>query len=253
MSCRQTLTVLTLCGFVFLSPDAAETATVQQVLDGDTCRLSDSREIRYLGIDAPEKGDPFANEATQINNRLVGGRSVRCEIGPTARDRNGRILAYVFQESTFVNAELLRQGAAYVRRPVKKKYREILNRAQDEARMARLGIWRGNTNAHIVIAAVHAKPKGGRENLSDEYPVLKNLDESNIDMTGWTVSDEAHQRYLVPHFVLPAKATVTLRTGLGKNDSTNLYWGSRNSIWNDNGDTIFSRDDQGRLVLSHVY
>jgi len=46
----------------------AETATVLKVIDGDTCQLDDQRLIRYLGINAPEKGDPFANESTQANN-----------------------------------------------------------------------------------------------------------------------------------------------------------------------------------------
>ena len=34
----------------------AETATVLQVIDGDTCLLEDKRRVRYLGINAPEKG-----------------------------------------------------------------------------------------------------------------------------------------------------------------------------------------------------
>jgi hypothetical protein len=206
-----------------------------------------------LGIDAPEKGDPFSEEATQANNRLVGGKTIRLEIGRPAKDRDGRLLAYVFVDEEFINAELVRQGAAWVRRPVAAKYRDALIKAQDEARTAARGIWSSNTNFFIGVAAVHAKPEGGQTNLNDEYIVIENRGKNAVDMTGWSILDEAHHRYLVPNFVLPPGTKVTLRTGLGKNTATELFWGSRVGIWNDSGDSIFVRDTQGRLVLSHIY
>jgi len=50
-----------------------------------------------------------------------------------------------------------------------------------------------------------------------------------------------------------AKAKVTLRTGLGKYTQSEVFWGSRRPIWNNDGDTIFIRDANGNLVLSYVY
>ena len=32
-----------------------------------------------------------------------------------------------------------------------------------------------------------------------------------------------------------------------------LFWGSRSPIWNNDGDTIFIRDSEGQLVLSYIY
>jgi len=32
-----------------------------------------------------------------------------------------------------------------------------------------------------------------------------------------------------------------------------LFWGSRSPIWNNDGDTIFMRDTEGELVLSLIY
>jgi len=74
-----------------------------------------------------------------------------------------------------------------------------------------------------------------------------------VDLTGWTVYDEAHHRYLFPSFILKAKAAVTLRTCLGKNTQSELFWGSRSPIWNNDGDTIFIRDSKGQLILSYIY
>jgi endonuclease YncB( thermonuclease family) len=253
MSYQQHLPLCALCALLSLPVHAAEPVSVLQVLDGDTCRLSDNREIRYLGIDAPETGDPLAETATQANNRLVGGKRIRLETGKPEKDRDGRLLAYVFVENTFVNQELVRQGMAWVRRPLDAQYRDILLKAQEEARRAGRGIWNGPTNINLVVAAVHARPKGGRTNLADEYVVIENRGKETLDMTGWSILDEAHHRYLVPNFALPAGARSTLRTGMGKNTATDLFWGNRVGIWNDDGDSIFIRDSQGRLVLIHSY
>lgn len=237
-----------------LPATAAETATVLQVLDGDTCQLDDGRHVRYLGIDAPEKDDPNSEDATRANNQLVGGKNVRLEIGKPDRDRDGRLLAYVFVGTNFVNAELVRLGHAWVRRPVMRKYNAALLKAQEEARAAGRGMWANATNRHLAVVKVHARPAaGGRRDLNDEYIELKNQGDVAVTFTGWTVEDEGHHRYLFPAFVLKAGGRVTLRTGLGKNAENELFWGSSRAIWNDNGDTVFIRDASGNLVLVHVY
>jgi len=232
---------------------ADETATVSQVLDGDTCQLADGRHVRYLGIDAPEKGDLLAEDATQVHNRLVGGKAVRLELGRPDRDRDGRLLAYVFFDKTLINAELVRQGCAHIRRPVSAKYQRLLLQAQDEARAAGRGIW---TNAtHVKLSVVKVNARSGRDALAmkAEYIVLENRGDRDLNLTGWTVADEAHHRYLFPNFVLRAGGQVTLRTGLGKNTETELFWGSRVAIWNDDGDSVFVKDASGHLVLAHIY
>jgi len=107
---------------------------------------------------------------------------------------------------------------------------------------------------YIAISLVHADPEGDdSQNLNDEFIVIENQGSSPIDFTGWTVLDESNHRYLFPNFTLPAKAKVTLRTGLGKNSKNEIFWGSRRPIWNNDGDTIFIKDAQGNLILSYVY
>jgi endonuclease YncB( thermonuclease family) len=236
-----------------LALSGAETATVIQVQDGDTFRLHDAREVRLLGIDAPEKGEPLAEEATAALNKLVSNREVRLEAGRPARDRYGRTLAYVFLGKTLVNEEMVRQGWVHVRRPVTAKYRSRLLAAQDEARAAGRGIWSGTTNVQLAIAEVNAKPSGGKDALNDEYIVIENRGTNTLEMTGWSLLDEGNNRYLFPNFILGAGAKVTLRSGVGKNTASDLYWGSRRAIWNNTGDSIFVKDAKGRLVLSHVY
>ena len=249
------LLVIVLGGCSFQRVVETETVTVLRVVDGDTCRLEDRRRVRYLGINAPEEGDPHAEEATLANDRLVEGKTVRLEFGRSRQDRYGRLLAYVFVDDTFVNETLLRQGHVHLRHPVVAKYRDRLQRAQDEARAAGVGIWAPAVAGHsIAIAFVHANAKGDdRRNLNDEFIVVENQSQHSIDLNGWTVSDAANHRYLFSNFTLAPEAKVTLRTGLGVPTERELFWGSRRPIWNNKGDTVFIRDSQGYLVLSYVY
>ena len=232
----------------------AEIVTVARVIDGDTCILQDDERIRYYGINAPEKGDPQFNEATQANKKLVMGKEIRLEPQNPSRDEDNRLLAYVFIDEIFVNEELLRLGYAHVQRPLAAKYRDRLIKAQQAAREQGLGIWAKAAEQGVVIAEVHADAEGNDwDNLCDEYIVIENKGDISLDLTGWTVYDEAHHRYLFPNFILKAKEAVTLRTCLGKNSQSELFWGSRSPIWNNEGDTIFIRDSQGQLVLSYIY
>ena len=70
-------------------------------------------------------------------------------------------------------------------------------------------------------------------------------------MTGWTLSDEAGHVYTFPSgFILDAGATVTIYTGSGTDTQDKLYWGSSSPIWNNDGDTAYLKDNEGKLVDS---
>lgn len=250
--CRCQIAGLLLAALV--SQAAPERGTVLQVLDGDTFQLEDGRQVRCLGLDAPEKGEPFAEQATQTLNRLVGGKRVRLELGQPGRDRDGRLLAYVFADQGMINTQLVSLGMAYVRRPVARKYRIAFAQAQEQARAAGLGIWTNAGRFKIAVAHVQARPTSGNpQDLNGEFVVLENRGTQPVKLAGWTLSDEGHHRYLFPQFVLAPKARVTIHSGLGQNTDTDLFWGSRAPIWNDDGDTVFLRDENGRLVLAHFY
>lgn len=246
---------IVLCGLLIVAATPRETVTVIQVIDGDTCLLEDGRRVRYLGINAPERDDPQFEEATRANNELVGGKEIWLEPCHPSQDKDGRFLAYVFVGETFVNEELVRRGYAHIQRPLAEVYWDILLEAQEEARVAARGIWAKVAGGrHIAIAMVHADAQGDDwQNLCDEYIVIENRNDAPVNLTGWTVSDEAAHRYLFPKFILRAKAKVTLRTCLGKNTDFEIFWGSRRPIWNNDGDTIFIRDADGNLILSYVY
>ena len=86
---------------------------VEDVVDGDTIRVSGGVALRYIGIDTPEVGEPLYHEARRRNSELVGGKKVRVVVcGEEPRDRYGRTLAWVYVDGVFVNGKLLAEGLA---------------------------------------------------------------------------------------------------------------------------------------------
>ncbi|MBI3399092.1 MAG: thermonuclease family protein [Deltaproteobacteria bacterium] len=114
------------------------------VIDGDTIEIKGGIRIRYLGVDTPEIGQPFYEEAKNKNKELVLGKTVRleiCKAEPT--DKYGRILAYVYTDQTFVNRTLLREGYARILiiPPCGDDKEEEFRRYQKEAMEKKIGLW----------------------------------------------------------------------------------------------------------------
>jgi competence protein ComEC len=107
----------------------------------------------------------------------------------------------------------------------------------------------------LAVAEVHADARGDEdENLNDEYVVFRNAGDRTLDLSGWTVSDEADHRYTFPEgTTLAPGETLTLRTGIGQDGGGDYYWNAERPVWNNAGDTVFVRDDDGSLVLEVEY
>ena len=43
---------------------------------------------------------------------------------------------------------------------------------------------------------------------------------------------------------------MTLYTGDGTDADTELYWGADAAVWNNDGDTVYVRTDEGRRVVA---
>jgi micrococcal nuclease len=115
---------------------------VSQVVDGDTIKLNNGEMVRYIGIDTPEKGEAFYDDATQANRELVQGKKLSLEYDVDKRDRYGRMLAYVWVDTILVNAELIRRGLASVYTFLPNlKHRDRFVSEQKQARQRGWGIW----------------------------------------------------------------------------------------------------------------
>ncbi len=120
-----------------------ETARVIRVIDGDTIVVEGGYHVRYIGIDAPEKDDPYYLEAKQFNEQLVMGKRVKMEKDVSDRDDFGRLLRYVYVNSVFVNAEMVRNGYALAKAYLPDtRYQKYLVEVENEAKQLHKGLWK---------------------------------------------------------------------------------------------------------------
>ncbi len=237
------------------TPAEGQRATVTYVVDGDTVELADGRRVRYIGINTPERDQPFYQEATDLNRRLVEGKDVTLEFDLDTFDRYGRTLAYVFAGDVFVNLEIVRQGYASVYTvPPNVKYDRQFLAAQREAREAGRGLW-ATVPSGLKITALQADAPGkDKENPNGEWVEITNQGETVVNMKGFTLKDEANHIYTFPDVNLAPGASVRLYSGMGQDTEAKLYWGFvGKAVWNNGGDTAFLRDAQGNLVDVYGY
>jgi len=124
--------------------EPGEYLLVKRVIDGDTIVVEGGEHVRYLGIDAPEVGEPFYEEAKKRNASLVSGKRVRLVIcGKEQRDKYGRLLAWVYSDGALVNRTLLSEGLArlFIIPPCGLEKAKDFERAEKEAIGKKTGLW----------------------------------------------------------------------------------------------------------------
>lgn len=136
-------------------------AIVTKTVDGDTLHAkldgeTDDVTVRLLGINTPESVDPrrpvecFGKEASKHAKELLEGKRIRLEADPQAdeRDKYGRLLRKVIMEDgKNFNTLMVSEGyaTAYVSFPMDANYKRELKKLEEEARLAKRGLWATET------------------------------------------------------------------------------------------------------------
>ncbi len=153
---------------------ALRTATVAQVIDGQTLRLEDGGGVRLIGALAPEaprwwkntKPWPPAERARRVLEELIGASKVelRFAVDEMKRDRHGRFLAQLFvlrdAERIWVQGQMIRRGVAqaYSFKGHRAGAR-ALQAYERQARAGRVGLWRAGKFAIVRAESVAALSK----------------------------------------------------------------------------------------------
>ncbi len=114
------------------------TGTCKRVVDGDTLHLEDGTKVQIWGIDAPEKGQPYADKATAYLEKTTKGRELTIKVRET--DKLGRTVADVSAGKTDLALFMVRSGMAWhddYNAPDATKLAE----AMKKARQAKKGLW----------------------------------------------------------------------------------------------------------------
>ena len=128
-----------------LAVSAADlTGKVVGISDGDTLTLLvpdgasfKQVKVRLGEIDTPESKQPYGSRARQALSDLAFGKQARVVVQDT--DRYGRTVGRVYVGGTDVNAELVKQGAAWAYRQYLKD--QSLLTLEAEAKAAKRGLW----------------------------------------------------------------------------------------------------------------
>lgn len=228
--------------------------TVKEVVDGDTIVLSGGQRVRLIGINTPEKGMYFFDEAREVLEAMVLGKEVILEKDISEADRYGRLLRYVYVEDLFVNLEMVGKGFANVYTyPPDVRYTEEFLKAEREARSNNLGLWQ-KSKVNIVKIDLNYDADGNDNlNLNDEYAAIRNIGTDPVDLYGWTVKDSATNIYKFGSYIFLPDSIIYLFTGSGEDGEGRFYWGSSKPIWNNDHDTFYLRDKDGLLIEIYNY
>jgi endonuclease YncB( thermonuclease family) len=148
------------------APTGLAHVTVQRVVDGDTLRLSDGRNVRMIGLNSPELGrqgrsdEPFAVAARRRLEALVATSEGRVGLmpGKESKDRYGRTLAHVYSDDgTNLEAQLLAEGLGFhVAVAPNVDLVDCQRAAERQAREAGIGLWKRSP----VLKAQQIKASG---------------------------------------------------------------------------------------------
>jgi micrococcal nuclease len=237
------------------SPYIEFEANATFAVDGDTLQLEDGSRIRLLGINAPEKGQPKYSDAKALLSSLAANKTILVQSDIEKKDRYGRFLGYIFVGNTFVNEAMLEQGlaVAWFIEP-NFRYQKELEESEAQAKENGAGLWNLAEGACLAVLSLHYDAEGNdNENLNDEYVVFGNVCDEPFPLAGWKVKDSANKAYAFPAVSLGEKASLTLHTGKGQNNSTDLFWGASQGIWNNDGDVLYLQAPDGSLALDYPY
>lgn len=116
---------------------------VVKVIDGDTITLNNSAKIRFSGINTPEVGDCYYQEAKDRLTGLLMDNDVFLERDKTDIDKYDRLLRYVYLNNEMMNSLMVREGYAKVFDKYKedtKRYDE-LKKIEEPVKASKLGVW----------------------------------------------------------------------------------------------------------------
>ena len=118
---------------------------VARIVDGDTMELGGGDRLRLLGIDTPERGEPFYDSASNLVARIALQQRGSIEYAHNRRDKYGRLLGYLFVDTLFVNRVVIDSGYGYVylfsdNELSSEPVRELIE-AQRSAIERRVGVW----------------------------------------------------------------------------------------------------------------
>jgi micrococcal nuclease len=225
-----------------------KTGMVERVIDGDTIVLQGGEHVRLLGINTPEKKEPYYGEAKMFLESLVLNKTVKIALGKEERDLYNRTLGYVVVGGENANFKIVENGFGNFYFPSGKD-RHYGNFKKAWEKCVQKGINLCEKSADVCGGCVKLEELDWR----GQKAVFYNACPFSCDLTGWEIKDEGRKKFSFPYFILESRKMVSVITGNEEGNESSFYWKKEDYVWTGTGDTLFLRDSEGRLVLWKNY
>jgi len=216
---------------------------VERVIDGDTIVLENNTHIRLLGINSPEKNEDYDIEATDSLIELLSNKNVTLEYGEERTDLYGRTLAYVIVDGKNINVEQVKRGFANTYIYNNDEYSSALNDAWNECLAVGKNLCEKSNDK--CAECIELKDL----NLKEQEVTFYNNCSFDCDLTNWNIKNEGRKNFFFGNFILGSYKEVNVIVGNESDNENNLFWKGYDYVWTAAGDTLFLRDENGKLVL----
>lgn len=202
-----------------------EFAIVERVIDGDTVVIENKTSVRLLGINCPEKGEMYSEEAKKFLEELVLNKTIKLKFGKEKYDKYHRVLAYISVDGKNVNLELVEEGFANFYFPSGKDiHYEDFKKAWEDCI---------KENKNLCKKSIDECSKC--IDIKNSNTII-NTCSFECDITGWRIKGEGRKTFVFSDVILESREEISFELEL-----------------TETGDTLFLRDDEGGLVLYEIY
>lgn len=200
-----------------------EQVHVDRIIDGDTIE-SNKTSIRLLGINSPERGELYYEEAKEFLEQEILNKTVGLKYGKERYDKYDRILAYIFLDNTNINLKIIENGFANIYFPSGKDkyYQEFQNAWEDCI----------DKNINLCEASQHVCAHCISINVNS---IINNCN-FQCNILGWKIKTEGRDVFVFSEEILESREELGFELEL-----------------TETGDTLFLRDAEGKLVLWKRY
>nr|AQS33456.1 hypothetical protein [uncultured archaeon] len=214
----------------------AESVLVSRTIDGDTLVLENGETVRLLNINTPEKNEDYYKEAADYLKQLENKTAI---VKRQGKDKYSRTLARVYLDDKYINLEIIEQGLAKKFLVEQSELKEFSD-AEAQAIENEKGMWTHSENFNCLASEI---------NQEEEIITLINSCQQ-INFQDWIITDESRKRYKFPSISF---SVINIHSGQGNDNSTSLFWNQKQSVWNNDFDTLYVFDKEGNIAHYHPY
>jgi len=228
--------------------ERTETVKISRVISPVIIEKEDGERLRLFGINIPNEGEIYLEEANEFLKDLILNETVDLRFGKKKYDEYQRVLAYVFLNGENVNTKIVEEGFANLYFPYDDKlyYSEMLKSwercIENEKRICQ-------PSQDICADCIELV----RFDYLNQIIVFHNKCFFNCNLEKWTLKNEEGKEYFFDDFALSGENNITIIVGDGNDTQNVLFWDYYDVVWLNKGDTLFLRDQEGKLVLWNSY